>query len=156
MKIITFLHVLTAIVGFGGVFLNGIYARSATGLPAAEGLAVLETNRKASKVSEWMIYATGVFGLVLAGMEPTLFKATWLSISMLLYIVYVVLLLAVVQPSSRKLTALYRSAAADGGEVPATEADSLNKKVSITSGINHLLFALVLLLMVAGPVYLKV
>lgn len=154
MDIVIFLHVLTAIVGFGGVFLNGIYAKSATGMPAAEGLAVLETNRKASKVSEWMIYATFLFGLAAAGMEPALFRETWLSAAMLLYIIYVALSLALVQPASRKLTELYRTAAAGNGEVPASEADSLNKKISIVGGINHLLFAVTLLLMVAGPTYL--
>ena len=47
------LHILTAIVGFGGVMLNGVYAARARKRPPAEGLAVMEVNTFVSlKVAE--------------------------------------------------------------------------------------------------------
>ena len=43
-RLVLLLHILSAIIGFGGVLLNGVYASRAKKRPPAEGLAVMEVN----------------------------------------------------------------------------------------------------------------
>ena len=59
-KLFLVLHILCAIVGFGAVFLNGVYgaadeeARSRAG---AEAIGIFEANFSVSKIGEYFIYA---------------------------------------------------------------------------------------------------
>ena len=48
-KIVLVLHILAAIIGFGAVFLNGIYANEMKRRKGPEALAIYEANWKVSK-----------------------------------------------------------------------------------------------------------
>jgi hypothetical protein len=63
--IVLLLHVLAAIVGFGGVQLNGLYAQQAQQRPGPGGVAINQAVLKVSKFAEIFIYLTFVFGVVL-------------------------------------------------------------------------------------------
>ena len=68
-RLVLLLHILSAIIGFGGVLLNGVYAARAKKRPPAEGLAVMEVNTFVSvKVAEIFIYLTAIWGLGLIGL----------------------------------------------------------------------------------------
>ena len=65
-KICLILHILCAIVGFGAVFLNGVYGqqmktRMQSGR-VAEAIGIYEANMIVSKIGEYFIYAVFVFG----------------------------------------------------------------------------------------------
>ena len=72
-KLCLVLHILCAIVGFGAVFLNGIYgqqmkARLQSGR-GAEALGIYEANLTVSKIGEYFIYAVFIFGFARARAE---------------------------------------------------------------------------------------
>lgn len=89
-KFVLLLHILSAIIGFGGVLLNGLYASRAKKRPPAEALAVVEDNAWVSmKVAEIFIYLTAVFGLGLVGLSDRQWKfsQTWVWLALVIYVV---------------------------------------------------------------------
>ena len=89
-KLVLLLHILSAIIGFGGVLLNGVYATRAKKRPPAEALAVVEANTWVSmKVAEIFIYLTAVFGLGLVGLSDKVWKfsQTWVWLALVVYVV---------------------------------------------------------------------
>ncbi|MBS1846862.1 MAG: DUF2269 family protein [Actinobacteria bacterium] len=142
------LHILCAIVGFGGVMLNGIWG-SALSKARGESAALLaETLHKVSKIAEIFIIAVAVLGiaLVLMSNHEHSFASPWLSASMGLYIVALGLSFGLLAPTSRKLVEFARA-----GNEPTPERAAAEKKVAAISGILHLLLVVILALMVFGP-----
>jgi hypothetical protein len=119
-KFVLVLHILCAIVGFGAVFLNGLYGAQVRAHPGPEGLAIFRANHLVSKVGEYFIYAVFVLGvlLVLLSDEVWEFSDTWVWGSMLLYAVGIGLSHGVVQPRLRKMEGLMEEMVA-GGPPPA-------------------------------------
>src|SRR5215510_13951954 len=106
--IIKWLHILCAIIGFGGVLLNGVYAAKASKRTPAEALAVTEVNFQVSNIAEYFIYATIIlgFGVLSASGVPggeNLFKfsQTWVWLSIVLAVVGVGLSHALLRPRVR-------------------------------------------------------
>jgi uncharacterized membrane protein len=144
---VVFLHILAAIVGFGGVLFNGLYGTKAKNAATpAEGLAILEANEAATKIYEIAIYLVFVFGLILA-IDGKLFDQAWLSISMGLYLVALIVSLAVIQPTARKMIAAQRRLV-EGDQTAGPELGRLGPRIGMASMVNHVLFVAVLLLMV--------
>ncbi len=72
-KFVLVLHILCAIIGFGAVFLNGIYgqqmkSRMQSGR-GAEALAIYEANFTVSKIGEYFIYAVFLLGFAVIGSQ---------------------------------------------------------------------------------------
>lgn len=147
-KILTFFHVLCAIVGFGWVLLVGMQFRRAGELKGSEGAELYGSAHKVTKIASIFIYLTGAFGLAAAITQEGAFKQPWLSISMAVYIVALVLSLAVMQPAARKLTRLYPEAVQSGDAAIAAEIDATNKRTAAVSGVLDLLFVVMLFLMI--------
>lgn len=142
------LHVLCVITGFGVILLNGIWGSSLSKLTGDAAAAMGATLRKVSNVAEGFVYAVPVFGIlaVVLSDKAHQFKAPWVSASFALYIVGIGISHGVLRPQTRKLFAW----AAEGN--PATEERAATeKKVAAVSGVLHLVFAAILLLMVFGP-----
>ena len=78
-RIVLLLHILCAIVGFGTVFLNGIYGAQAKKRPGPGGLAIQEANLFVSHVAEYVIYAVFILGIGLVSMSDDAWKfsQTW-------------------------------------------------------------------------------
>ena len=147
-KLVLVLHIMCAIVGFGAVFLNGLYAAQVRAYKGREGLAISEANYEVSRVAEYAIYAVFVFGLILAIVADrhfVEFSDAWLNISMILYIVGLGLSHGVLIPSHRKMNELLR--AGNRG----TELDAAFKRAAATGGVLNLLLAVILFLMVFKP-----
>src|SRR6478735_1742931 len=87
--IIKVLHIACAIIGFGGVVLNGVYAAKASKRSPAEALAVTEVNFSVSNIAEYFIYATILLGFGVVGMSDKVwtFSQTWVWLSLVLAIV---------------------------------------------------------------------
>ncbi len=64
-KLVLVLHILTAIIGFGAVFLNGIYGQQARSRRGSEGLAISQANFLVSRIGQYFIYAVFIFGVLL-------------------------------------------------------------------------------------------
>ena len=154
--IVFYLHILSAIIGYGGVFLNGLYAQQAATRSAREGSAIGAANMSVSNVAEIFIYANFAFGLILAIMaedeSPVGFDEPWLSLSMLLWIVAIALVHAVMRPAERAYN-MDLVQQAEGKEPGSTgvDLDALNKKMGVTGAALNLLLVVVLYLMVFKP-----
>lgn len=161
-KLFLYLHILSAIIGFGGVLLNGAYAAQARKRPGPGGLAISEANEFVSaRIAEMFIYAVFVFGLITAIIgkgdgSPVAFDKAWLSASMLLYIVGLGIAHAVLKPSHKKINNLLRemnaAPPAAGGPPPqVAEVEALGKRLALFGMINTVLFLIILFLMVVKP-----
>jgi uncharacterized membrane protein len=162
-NVMLLLHVLTAIIGFGGVLLNGLYAREARNRPPAEGLAIMEANTFVSlKVAEKFIWAVPILGFGLAGMSDDVWKMsqTWLAASIVLYLLSLAVSYGFLQPRVKQMLELQRElvaaeasgAPSTGGPPPqAAKMTALGKQIGASSGILHLSLVVILVLMIWKP-----
>jgi hypothetical protein len=157
-KFLLVLHILTAIVGIGGVVLNGLYAAQAQKYQGPSGRAVSEANFAVSKIAEYFIYAIPVFGilLVLASDEAIKFSQTWIWLSMLLYIIAIGIAHAVMIPGHRKINLLL--AEMEQGPPPAGSAppqvaaiQALGQRQAMGGATLNILIVIILFLMVWKP-----
>ena len=162
-EIIFFLHILGAIIGFGTVFLNGLYGQQAVSRRGSEGAAISQANLAVSNVAEIFIYSVFVTGLLLGIMakEGTGIELSdaWLSAAMLLFIIGLGISHGVLRPSVKKLDAALAADAATDARAsvspdpaaPETSIDELGKKVAAAGGIENVIFVVILVLMVWKP-----
>jgi hypothetical protein len=142
------LHILCAIVGFGGVMLNGIWGKTLSKTEGDAAGVLARTLEKVSMVAEGFIIAVPIFGVIVVLLSDGAhsFSSPWLWISIVLYLAALVLSFGVLAPTSRKLVAL-----AEAGNEPSAGREALEKKVAAVSGVLHLSLVVILLLMVFGP-----
>ena len=112
------LHILCAIVGFGAVFLNGIYGqqmktRLQTGR-VAEAIGIYEANSKVSRIGEYFIYAVFVLGFALLGLSDSVieFSQTWFWLSVVIYLLAIGLSHGVLMPAVKRMGVLMHEMAA--------------------------------------------
>lgn len=148
-NVVLVLHILTAIVGFGGMFVAGFYGNESRTRPGPEGLAIAQATLKVSgQVPTAAVCAVPILGilLILMSEDAIKFSATWISLSFLLYFVLMGLATGVQVPTIRKMVA----ARASGNASPA-EMEAMGKKVAIAGGAVNVLWVLILVLMVFKP-----
>ena len=166
-NIVLVLHLLSAIIGFGSVFLNGIYGSQAKANKGPGGLAISRAVGKVGDVASYFIYAVFVFGLLLVflsksnGIQSIPWSDPWLSASMLLYFVGLGLSHGVLRPATKKMLALQEEMVAGGppaGGPPAggpppqvAEMEQLGQRVAIVSGVLNVLLVVLVALMVFKP-----
>jgi len=144
------LHILAAIIGFGGMFIAGFYGNEARNRPGREGLAVAETTLKVTgAVPTKAVYAVPVLGilLILLSDDTWKFSEAWISLSFVLYFLLIVLAVVVQVPAIRKMVAV--RSGADGAQPLQMQAEA--KKVAAVSGIVNVLWVVILFLMVFKP-----
>ena len=162
--IVLLLHILSAIVGFGGVQLNGLYAQEAQQRPGREGVAINQAVWAVSKVAEVFIYLTFVFGVLLVLLSESdliSFSDLWISLSILLYLVGIGLSHAILFPSVRKANALAEELSRTEGPPPGAQGppaevvqlEALGKKIGMTDMVLKLLLVAILFLMIWKPGY---
>jgi uncharacterized membrane protein len=154
-KLFLFLHVLAVIIGFGGVLLNGLYASRARRYTPDQSLAVMEVNGFVSmKVAEIFIFLAAVFGFGLVGLSDDVytFGQLWIWLSIIIYVVYLGISHGVLMPRVRALTALQRELAGGtaGPDAPG-RIEALGKQIGASSGVLHLAFVVILILMIWKP-----
>src|SRR4051812_33430426 len=101
-------HLISAIVGFGAVVLNGLYAAQAQKRPGPPGRAVTEANFFVSGIGEYFIYAVPVFGIlmVISSDKAWKFSQTWIWLALLIYVIALGISLAVMFPGVKRIIAL--------------------------------------------------
>ena len=156
------LHILCAIVGFGAVFLNGVYGqqiktRMQSGR-VAEAIGIYEANEFVSKIGEFVIYGVLLFGLALVGLSDPVWKfsQTWVWLAIVIYVAAIGLSHGVLIPSVKRMGVLMHEMAAGpppvGGPPPqAAEMAALGQKVGVVGPILDLAVIVVLVLMVWKP-----
>jgi Predicted integral membrane protein (DUF2269) len=155
-RVALLLHILCAIIGLGGVTLNGVYAVASRKAIGHGGLAIVRANAKATKIAELFIYAVPVFGFALVGMSDDRwgFDQTWLWLSLIVYATALAISLGALLPTFRKYEALVEQIETSGhAPTPDGEAtlDRLLKKQAGLGGSLHLIIVVLLVLMIWKP-----
>jgi uncharacterized membrane protein len=157
-RVVLLLHILTAIIGFGTVFLNALYGRAAERRKGAEGLAIAEATYDASQVAQFFIYAVPVFGILLVLMSDEVFEFSeaWISISFVLYIIGLGLSHGALRPNIRRMHTLMRELSAGtpatGGPPPQVdELERRGRTVGLVSALLNLNVVILLYLMIWKP-----
>jgi uncharacterized membrane protein len=153
-ELMVFLHIVTVVVGIGGVVLNGLYAKHAMKGEGTEGIAVSEANFAVSGVAEKFIYAIPVFGIlaVLASDDAYEFSETWIWLSTVLYVVALGISHSIMIPGHRRLNVLGRQlASGQGGEAEMTEIGKIGKKLAPAGAALDILAIVIIALMVWKP-----
>lgn len=151
-KVVLVLHLLTAIVGFGGVVVTGYFGAMAAARKGREGAAIGEVVEKGYSFSEWFIYAVPVLGIVLVLLSEDVFtfSQAWVSLSLLLYVVAIGLYHGLHRPTVRRITAILRETAG-GSQAQAPELDKLGRKAGMVGGVLNLLTVAIVVVMVFKP-----
>jgi len=162
--VVLVLHILTVIVGFGTVMLNGIRGAEAKKRPGPGGLAIGESGHRVNTVAEYFIYAVPVLGigLVLMSDGNWTFGQTWVWLSLLLYVIGIGVSHSVLIPAEKRMNALAAelvamgpppAGAPAGGPPPqVVEMEGLEKKKLAPAGMFlNLLVVVVVSLMVFKP-----
>jgi hypothetical protein len=161
-KFVLVLHILCAIIGFGAVFLNGIYGqqmkvRLQSGR-ISEAIGIFEANELVSKIGEYFIYAVFVLGFGVLGLSDSAWKfsQTWVWLSVVIYILAIGLSHGVLMPAVKRMGVLMHEMAAGpppaGGPPPqAAEMASIGQKLGVVGPILDLAMIVILFLMVWKP-----
>ena len=144
-RVVLILHILSAVVGFGGLFLDGLRARRALALGGPEGAAVLREQQFISnRVAEMGVYGTVVFGVVAIMLDDRWeFSQGWVSMAFVLYVAAVGLQHAIIRPTTAAL--------GDALGAGATEAGAVEQKLMRFSAVSNLLVTLAIIVMVWKP-----
>ena len=157
-KALLVLHILSAIVGFGSVFLNGIHGAQAKKRQGPEGLAITDSAIAVGNVAEKVIYLVFVFGvaLVLVSDDTWKFSHLWVGLSMGLYVLAIGLSHGVLMPNIHRMRALMAelvsATPAPGGPPPqVAELEQRGKTVALVSTFLNLMLVAILSLMIWKP-----
>jgi uncharacterized membrane protein len=152
-QIMLLLHVITAIVGFGGVIMHGAYNARAFRSPAAEAAVTLKATASVTNIAHYAIYATFAFGIVLIAVSDGEigFGEPWISGAFLVWFILVGLAHGLVRPAVKGLTARAEALPADTVLSTDTEAGALAKKLALGEGLTQLFLVVALVLMVWQP-----
>jgi hypothetical protein len=160
--LVLFLHILCAIIGFGGVMLNGLYGAEAGKRPGPGGLAIGQANYRVSGVAEYFIYAVFVLGilLVLLADDDTIeFGDTWVWLSILLYVIALGFSHSQQIPNARRMNELAEELV-DAGPPPegaqgpppqVAQMEALGKKLAGGGIFLNLMLVVLLYLMIFKP-----
>jgi uncharacterized membrane protein len=149
--IIKVLHIACAIIGFGGVLLNGVYAAKASKRTPAEALAVTEVNFAVSNIAEYFIYATILLGFGVVGMSDKVwsFSQTWVWLSLVLAVVGIGISHGLLKPRVKAYIETQREIAAAGAPSPdqsATLKQRMNAIAPISMVLDLILVAILLMM----------
>ncbi|HZP30520.1 MAG TPA: DUF2269 family protein [Acidimicrobiia bacterium] len=124
-NVVLVLHILCAIVGFGAVMLNGVYAAQVRSRRGSEGLAIAEANFRVSKVAMYFVYAVILLGFALVGMSDKAWKfdQTWIWLAIVLWVAAVGVAHGAIVPREKQVVALLREQVV-AGDGPGAAAGS--------------------------------
>ncbi|HEV3354298.1 MAG TPA: hypothetical protein VG076_15315 [Acidimicrobiales bacterium] len=161
-KVVLVLHLLTVVIGFGGITLIGFVGASSQRYPGPAGQAVFDTSQRLGKVAEYFIYAVPVFGIALLFISTTngnhvyWWDQAWVSASLLIYILTIGFVHSLHLPNLKKMGELMAEMNAapppSGGPPPqVAELQERGKRAGLYGAISNLAWVVVLILMVWKP-----
>jgi len=157
-KVLLVLHILSAIVGIGGVTLNGLYAAQAQKRQGPTGRAVSEANLAVTNVAEKVIYLVPVFGilLVFASNDFVKFSYTFVWLSLVLFVIAIGISHSALIPGHKKINSLLlemeQGPSPVGGPPPqVAQIEELGKRQGAAALVLDLLLVVILCLMIWQP-----
>ena len=152
-RVVLLLHIAAAIVGFGGMIINGAYHARAFRGPAGDSGVLLGATRDAAKLAEYAVYALLPLGIVLIAISDDTFGFgdPWVSASFVVWFALVGATHGAIRPA---VATMAERAAALGADAPLDadpEAMAASRKLMIGEGASQLLLAVALFLMIWKP-----
>ncbi len=149
-RIVELLHIVSAIVGFGGVITHGFYNAKAYASPAGEAGPVLRATQSVTNLAHFGFYGLFVFGLLLIPLSDGAysFAEPWISAAFLVIFAVIGIAHGLIRPTMRAITA--RAEALEPGTVlqDDPEVAGLAKKLALGEGLTQLLLVVALVLMI--------
>lgn len=148
-RVLFLAHILVSIIGFGTVYLNGVYAAQAKKRPGPGGLAILEANEAVSQLAEKVIYLVPIFGLLLVWKSDGVWalSQTWVWLSLVLYAVGIAVAHGVMAPGASRINELVRTAPGP----PPPEVEDIGKRLAMGGAFLDILVIVLLVLMIWKP-----
>lgn len=154
-KFLLVLHIVAAIIGFGGTFLANMLGLEAKKRGGTDALAITRSVLAVTeRVALMAIYAVPVLGILLIFTSDDVWKFSqaWISLSFLLYIVAIGLYHAVHRPNLHQMNILMGNVASGGaGGGGMAELQERGKKAGLIGGILNLIWVVIVFLMVFKP-----
>lgn len=155
-NVVLVLHILSAIVGLGGVFLANFYYQQARSRGGTEGLAIVEAYRVVGKVATFFMVAVLVLGiaLVLMSDDAWSFGDTWIVLALAVYAVAMVVGGAILDPLEQRALDLQRAIVTAGPSAAGDEAAELvklDRRMTYLGGLLNGAVLLILVFMVFKP-----
>ncbi len=158
-RIVLVLHIIAAIVGFGGLVANGINNAKAYRSPVGQARTLLTAGRAVAKIAEYGLYAVLALGIVLVAISDSAFSfgAPWVSAAFVVWFAIIGLSHGLVRPAVVGLIGRTETLAAEapGQAMPILESDEqagqLAKRLAIGEGLIQLLLLVAVALMVWQP-----
>jgi len=145
-KILVVLHVIAAIVGIGPAFVLPLLGSSAkTGSQLRFVFGIIQKINKFPKTGGITLIVTGVLLMIVGKMGLT---ELWLNLSLLFFIIIEVIIIGMIEPRMRKITALVM--ASEGEEIPQGYQASMSKIIPLEATV-HVLTIVIIILMVVKP-----
>jgi hypothetical protein len=162
-KIDFMLHILSIIIGFGGVMLNGIYGAEAKKRKGPTGAAIGEANLTVTKIAEKVIITVPIWGILLVILSDGVweFSQLWVGVAIVLFIAVMGFATGVQLKNQKRMTALASELAMAGGPPPGASAggpppqvaemEALEKKLGMGGAFLSVMVVVMIYLMVYKP-----
>ena len=164
-NIVFMLHIISIIVGFGGVILNGIYGSEAKKRKGAEGAAIGAANLHVTEIAEKVIMTVPIWGIGLVLMSDGAWKFSqlWVGLALVLFILTMGFATGVQLRNQKRMSQLANelSMAGAGGPPPGgaaggpppqvAEMEALEKKLGMGGAFLSFMIVVLIYLMVFKP-----
>jgi uncharacterized membrane protein len=160
-RIVFMLHILSIVIGFGGVMLNGIYGAEAKKRKGPAGAAIGEANLAVTKIAEKVIVTIPLWGIALVLMSDGVWEFTqaWVVIAIVLFVLVMGFATGVQLKNQKRMVGLAGELAAAGpppagasGPPPqVAEMEALEKKLGMGGAFLSLMVVVLIYLMVFKP-----
>ena len=160
-KIVFMLHILSIIVGFGGVILNGIYGAEAKKRKGPGGAAIGEANLAVTKLAEKVILTVPIWGIALVFMSDGVweFSQLWVILALVLFVATMGVATGVQLKNQKRMVTLAGElalagpppAGASGPPPQVAEMEALEKKLGMGGAFLSLMIVVLIYLMVFKP-----
>src|SRR3954471_6228194 len=148
-KLVLVLHLISVVVGFGGITLIGFVGAASQQYPGPPGQAVFDTSQRLGKVAEYFIYAVPVFGIALLFISTTngnhvyWWDQAWVSAALVIYILTIGFVHSLHLPNLKKMGELMAEMNAApppaGGPPPqVAELQERGKRAGLYGAISNL------------------
>ena len=144
-QLLLIVHLITVVVGIGGVMLNGLYGAQAKKAGPNGGNAVVRANFAVTEFAMYFIYAIPVTGILMVLKDPRWdFSDTWVAASIVLYVLAIGNAHMNLIPGSKRMIELTQGP-------PTPEVEAMGKKLAIAGTTNELIVVALIVLMVWTP-----
>ncbi len=152
-RIVLLLHVVTAIVGFGGLIAHGAYNAKAFASKAGEAAILFKNTRSITNIAHYAIYALLALGIILISLSDGHISmgAMWVSASFVVWFLMVGAAHGLVKPAMIKMQERSEAMDPEANLKDDAEITTLAKKLAMGEAGTQLLLLIALVLMIWQP-----